>query len=327
MRVLVSIALLPIASAFAFAQQQAIVTAGGDRGSLELGSVLDVVALSNRLLILDKTAPHLRLVDERGQLRQTLGRRGSGPGEFLVPSALSFDSATKTVFVVDRANARVTEYEIGDTLRLSRTLPTSVVNLFDVCVVRSRIFGISGSNTALIDELEIQDGRLVAKRGLGKPRSAHPLAAHPMVASRSARGPLHCDPSGIVWVASETLGDIHRVNVDTGDQQTVAVKDFHPLHIQPAAGGGLTYSAPDGWYESISSLIGSPAGMRVVIARRNRDGSIRDYQFLDVTADLTVQRPRIASQWTEMAGSARGTVCVANDPVPTVSIFDGGRCP
>ena len=327
MRVLLSIALVPMVGVYAFAQQQPIVTAGGERGSLELGSILDVVALSSRLLILDKTAPHLRLLDERGELRQTLGRRGSGPGEFLVPSAVSFDSVTNSVLVVDRANARITEYDVGDTLSLSRTLPTSVVNLFDVCVVQGRFFGISGSNTTLLDELAIEDGRLVAKRGLGKPRSAHPLAAHPMVASRSARGPLHCDRSGIVWVASETLGDIHRVNVDTGDQQTVAVKDFHPLHIQPAAGGGLTYSAPDGWYESISSLVASAAGIRVVIGRRNRDGSIRDFQFLDVTADLDVQRPRIASRWSEMTRSARGTVCVANDPVPTVSIFAGGQCP
>ena len=160
----------------AIAQAQPLVTIGGDGSAGELGEILDVVVASRRLLVLDKHAPHVRVFDETGRLRQTTGRSGSGPGEFRVPVAISIDSAKHAVFVVDIANARVTEYTLEDTLRLANTIPTSVVNLRDVCVLRGRFFGISSSKTHLLDELEMREGRLVQRRSLGKPQSSHPLA-------------------------------------------------------------------------------------------------------------------------------------------------------
>src|SRR5688572_22442337 len=97
MKLLRAIVALHVAVASSAAQRQPVVTVGGERSAIELGTILDAVALPNRLLILDKNAPHLRLVDESGQLRQTLGRRGSGPGEYSVPSAVAFDSASSRV--------------------------------------------------------------------------------------------------------------------------------------------------------------------------------------------------------------------------------------
>jgi hypothetical protein len=318
---------LHVAAVSSAAQLQPVVTVGGGRSTVELGTILDVVALPSHFLILDKNAPHLRLVDQNGQLRQTVGRAGSGPGEYLVPSAVAFDSAANRVLVVDRANARVTEYHVGDTLRLGRTLPTNVVNLLDVCVSKGKLFGISGSKTTLLEELEIQDGRLVSKRGLGKPRSSHPLANHPMVVGRSSWGPLYCDPSGFVWIASKVLGDVHRVNIGTGEHQTVAVRDFHPIRLQAEAGGALSFSAPDGWYEEISGVVTTSSGLRVVLTSLNRDGSVREYQFLDLASDLSSQGSRIASKWRQIDGSSRRAVCIVDDPVPMVTVFNGGRCP
>jgi len=310
----------------AMAQSQALITIGGDRG-IELGEIRDVGAWSRRLVILDKNAPHLRVVDETGRLRQTTGRSGSGPGEFAVPVALSFDSATNSVFVVDQANARVTEYVLDDTLRLSKTIPTSVVNLRDLCVLRGRYFGNSGSRTQLLDELELSEGRLVPRRPLGKPQSGHPLAAHPLVVGRSSEGPLLCDGSGFIWVASRYLGEVHRVSLDGGTQETVVVRDFHGIQLTAGSGGSLTFSAPDGWYEEVSALLPLRAGVRVVVTRSTRDGSVSGYQFVDVASDLQSQTPRIAANWIETAATSRGVVCVSNDPIPTVSVFSGTRCP
>ena len=326
MKRLIASALL-CAPAHAFAQAQPLVTIGGDRG-VELGVILDVAAGSRRLLVLDKNAPHIRVLDESGRLLQTTGRRGSGPGEFSVPFTVSFDSSTKSALVVDPANARVTEYALVDTLRLTRTMPTSVVNLRDVCVVRGRLFGISGSRTHLLDELEVREERLVPRRALGKPQSSHPLVAHPLVAGRTSEGPLLCDDAGFIWVASRFLGEIQRINIDGDTQQTVLVRDFHPIRLQAGNGGSLTFSMPeDGWYEQITSLVPTPTGVRVVLTRFDRKESITGYQFVDLTSDLKTQSPRVPAQWRETGAVTRGTVCVVNDPVPTVAIFAGTRCP
>jgi hypothetical protein len=309
------------------AQAQPLVTIGGERG-IELGVILDAVAISGRLVILDRNAPHLRLLSESGQLLQTTGRRGSGPGEFAVPWTLSLDSAAKVVFVVDPANARITEYALDDTLRLTRTIPTNVVNLRDLCVLRGRYFGNSGSRTQLLDELEVREGRLVSRRPLGKPQSGHPLAVHPLVVGRSSEGPLLCDGSGSIWVASRYLGEVHRVNLDGETQETVAVREFHGIRLTAGSAASLTFSTPDdGWYEEISGLLPLKSGVRVVLTQFSRGGSVRGYQFADVSLDLKSQTPRRAANWQEMTATGRGAVCVVNDPVPTLTVFSGTRCP
>ena len=321
------IAVLLCAPIHAFAQAQPVVTIGGDRG-VELGVILDVAVGSGRVLVLDKNAPHIRVFDETGRLLQTTGRRGSGPGEFVVPFTVSYDSSTKSAFVTDPANARVTEYVLEDTLRLTRTIPTSVVNLRDVCVVKGRFFGISSSRTQLLDELEVRDGRLVSRRGVGKPQSTHPLASHPMVVGRTSDGPLLCDDSGFIWAASKVLGVIHRVSIDGDNQQTLPIQGFHPIRLQPGNGGSLVFSMPEeGWYEQISALLPTPTGVRVVLSRLNREEAIDGFQFVDVTSDLKTQGPRVSARWREIGATARGAVCAVNDPVPTVAIFAGPRCP
>jgi hypothetical protein len=321
------VAVLVCAPVLVMAQAQPLVTIGGDRG-IELGVILDVTVFAGHLVILDKNAPHLRLLSETGQLVQTTGRSGSGPGEFAVPWALFLDSSAKAVFVVDPANARITEYALDDTLRLTRTISTSVVNLRDVCVLRGRYFGNSGSRTQLLDELELRDGRLVPRRPLGKPQSGHPLASHPMVVGRTSEGPLLCDGSGFIWVASRYLGEIHRVSSDGAIQETVAVRDFPGIRLTAGSGGSLVFSAPDdGWYEEISGLVPQGRGVRVVLTRFTRDGSVRGYQFVDVATDLTSQTARHAANWREIAATNRGVVCVVNDPLPTLAVFSGTMCP
>ena len=280
------------------------------------------------MVVLDKNAPHIRLFDENGRLLQTTGRSGAGPGEFAFPFTVTFDSSARSVLVADPANARVTEYTLDDTLRLTRTIPTSVVNLRDICMVKGRFFGISSSKTHLLDELEVRDGRLVSRRGVGKPQAPHPLATHPMVVGRTSDGPLLCDDSGFIWTSSRVLGVIHRVSIDGDAQQTLQLQDFQPIRLQPGNGGSLVFSIPEeGWYEQISSLHRTSTGVRVVPSRFNRAESITGFQSVDVTSDVKAQGPRVAARWREIGATTRGTVCAVNDPVPTVAIFSSARCP
>ena len=319
--------LLPVSAAAQTAGR--LVTIGGELAvGAELGTIRDVALPPGRIVILDRSAPHLRVLDAAGRLRQTVGRSGSGPGEYAVPFAVSFDSTTNALYVVDPANARLTQYTVADTLLLVRTIPTSVVNLRDVCVSRARIFGTSSSRTQLLDELEVRQGQLVSRGTLGKPATNHPLATHPLLIGRSSDGPLHCDDSGNVWVASRVLGELHRVSIEAGEQVTIPMPGFHPIQLRAEGGGGLSFSVPaDGFYEEVSSLLATDSGVRVVLSRHNRDGSVTGYQFLDFGRDGKSQGARIPAQWRQIGQSAAGAVCVVNDPFPTLTVYEGSRCP
>ena len=326
MKVLVSVSLLwmPVGAA---AQARPLVTIGGESG-VEFGSIVDAVSMKGRIIVLDKNAPHLRLLNEDGRLLQTAGRGGSGPGEFRIPWSLAVDSTSKTVFVVDPANARVTEYALEDTLGLKRTIATSIRNLRALCVLRGRFFGSTLSTTHLLDELEVRDGRLVSRRPLGKVQSNHPLAAHPLVGWRTGDGPVFCDGAGYVWMTSSLLGDIHRVDVESGSQQSQTIRDFQPILLQSGSGGTLTMSVPaSGWYERVSSLLPTSNGVRVVLSLHGRGDSLAGYQAVDISSDLRTHSQRVRTQWRQVALAARGVICVVNDPAPTMAIFGGRGCP
>jgi hypothetical protein len=93
-------------------------------------------------------------------------------------------------------------------------------------------------------------------------------------------------------------------------------------------GPPLTFSVPDdGWYEEVSGLVAMSSGVRVILTQFDREGSTRGYQFLDVASDLKSQSTRRPASWREVGATRRGVVCVVNDPVPTLSVFEGARCP
>jgi hypothetical protein len=232
------------------------------------------------------------------------------------------------LYVVDPANARLTEYVVSDTLILARTVATDVVNLRDVCFLRGRMFGISGSLTHLLDELALSGGRLTSHRQLGIPQTNHPLAAHPLLKWRASDGPLYCDgTTGTIWVASRLLGEVHVVSAETGDQETVPINTFHPIRLEAGASGALTMSAPsDGFYEGLTSLVPSRSGVGVVIGRYGKDDEITAYQLVEMSAKGD-QGSRIAQLWQQVGVLNQGVVCTVNNPYPTVALFRGERCP
>ena len=310
-------------------QSQPLMTVGGERSvGAEFGEILDVAILPRQFVVLDKNVPHLRLISRDGRLLQTIGRSGSGPGEFVAPFSVTYAPTTGTLYVVDPANSRVVEYTVGDTLRLTRNLSTSIVNLRDVCVLGTRMFGISQNPTHLLDELVVADGRLESIRTLGRPQTKHPLGTHPMVIGRASGGSIECDEiSGSVWVASRWLGELHRVSLEDGSQTLVSITGFHPIRLTAGSGSSLTFSTPpEGFYEEVASVLVNGPSLRVNLVRRNRDGETSGFQFTDANA-RGLQTPLVPASWQHVGVSESNAVCVRNDPYPTLAVFSGSRCP
>jgi hypothetical protein len=87
--------------------------------------VVGAVRLSDgRLVVANAGSSELRVYDARGAHLNTLGRSGSGPGEFLALRALWLMPAD-TLLVADSRNARVSVYAPGPTLVRSIQLATA----------------------------------------------------------------------------------------------------------------------------------------------------------------------------------------------------------
>jgi hypothetical protein len=107
-----------------------------------------------------------------------------------------------------------------------------------------------------------------------------------------------------------------------------SLTNFQVIRMTPSGANSLTFSVPDdGWYEEVSGLVAMSSGVRVILTQFDREGSTRGYQFLDVASDLKSQSTRRPASWREVGATRRGVVCVVNDPVPTLSVFEGARCP
>jgi hypothetical protein len=164
----------------------------------------------------------------------------------------------------------VTEYLAEDTLRFSRALPTDVVNMVDLCVLRGRLFGLARSGNRLLRELIESGGRLAVRKSFGLLRSSHPLAAHPILQSYVADGRMFCDDTTTkIYVASRLLGEIHVIHADTEEQQTVAIHDFRPIQLETVKGRGLSLGMP----ASAISLVGiTPATWVSIVISRYENG-------------------------------------------------------
>lgn len=124
-----------------------------------IGEITDFDVLPDgRFLVLDGMSVALRLHDENGFLEKTVGRRGSGPGEFRRPGSLTVNTAGQ-VFVTDHSSNRITRFTPDLEYDTTFALPGQVV--FEVKAAGDRI--LVGSYRRFEDAILIIDfdGRIL----------------------------------------------------------------------------------------------------------------------------------------------------------------------
>ena len=81
----------------------------GDQNYM-IGAIDDIaVAPNGTMYVLDRSVPAVRVYDAGGKFVQTIGRRGSGPGEFRYASAIAL-AKNGNLLLWDQGNARVNVY-------------------------------------------------------------------------------------------------------------------------------------------------------------------------------------------------------------------------
>jgi hypothetical protein len=209
--------------------------------------------------LLDESGPALTLLNATTSNGARVGRRGSGPGEFLAPAALLV-AGDSLVGVLDPANARLQWFERrGDSVRYQRGAAVDAPAM-DACVIGSLVF------VAVIAPVGKERIRVYGFDGL--PRYAFAVRPEPSSASERESGlqfRIACDTATRSVVLSEVLGPRFEVFDLAGRALwRGSIPSFRPLEIR-VDGASATFSRPPGGAHVVTTL--APVGTgRVLVA-------------------------------------------------------------
>jgi len=136
-----------------------------------LGQASDLAIAPDRTMyVLDRLNAYVIVLDGPGDLRRTIGREGSGPGEFIDPIALEL-LAEGGFDVVDRGNNRIQRFDSEGAYVSSRDLPPYGAS-YPVALSADGSLAVNTlSDTSLVAVYD-SEGRLLSR--FGHPPSAMP---------------------------------------------------------------------------------------------------------------------------------------------------------
>ena len=302
-------------------------TPGESNRGAELGTVEHVLILPSLLVVIDGSAPFVKVFGHDGRLVQAFGGPGGGPGEYRGIDAAAYDPASRELWLVDNRLARVSRLAAGDTLRPVSAQRMEVTSITSMCAMNGAMYALSSFGGRFVHELAAEGDRVVARRSWGEPKTARDVSANPGLRNNSANGPIDCDGArGVVYAGATLYGEVHRVDTRTGAHTFTPIAEFVGMEFRPA-GGGVSMAMPArGWVERIVSVRAAASGVEVVLAASPPGAGRSPYAVLTMP-DGGATSARAGHTWRPIGRAGAHVVCSTDDPAPTVAFFAGSRCP
>ena len=270
-----------------------------------------------RMALLDDGAPALVLQNVASGASTRVGRRGSGPGEFLAPSSLVV-AGDSLVGVLDAANARLQWFaRQGERLVYRRGMAIDAPAM-DACSVGSLVFVavIAPPGSARIRVFGID----------GAPRYSFAVRPEPVAPIERETGlqlRLACDPATRSVALLETLSARFEVFDLTGRPVwRASLPEFRPLRIT-VQGATATFSRPPGGAHTVMSASSLGDGRVIVSAevlRRPAEHASSSLHWAAFLIDLRSRQVRFGGDTSCRLLDGRGSVLLGllddDEPVP-----------
>lgn len=107
-----------------------------------IGSIISMAVTDSTLLYLDGEYGELRVYDHQGSLKQIVGSRGAGPGEFTHVKGMAATEDAGQIFVVDQSGIRIQVFHKNaeDLYELEHAFFTSDYGASDICVMGGHVY-------------------------------------------------------------------------------------------------------------------------------------------------------------------------------------------
>jgi hypothetical protein len=208
-------------------------------GSVPLwGRVADAkIMRPDRVVVVDERDQRIWLVDGAGRLVASAGRRGQGPGEFLLTERLvRMDDST--LGVIDRRNARLTRVRVRrDTLLTIGSVPLTPF-IEDACRLGDALY-LAFADVATSSQVSVArlDGTVTGKL------ARVPVQGSPLFRETQLEAAVGCQatPSRIVTATRHT-GVVTAWSLDGRSLWQTPLPAFRSVTVEPGEDGGVRHT-------------------------------------------------------------------------------------
>lgn len=207
-----------------------------------------VVDSSGSLLVLDDRMSRVEAYDSAGQWQGTIGRSGSGPGEFAVPRSIAVDNRGRLV-VLDASLRRLTYWrKVGRGWEVDN-IAASPVGAYTMCLMHEHLFLVALQRGHLVHEVTMAGDTV---RSFGDPFGPPPRILQEDL-SQAAVACFH-EPR-VVVVASNALPQVRGYSaLDGALKWQVTLPAFHPILVK-LRGRGVQFTTQPGITNVIAALV------------------------------------------------------------------------
>lgn len=301
---------------------QRLVVFGKAEGTVDevLGKVADALMIGDRILILDSRANRVRVYDRGGNLLQSIGGPGKGPGEFSIPRAMTADPSER-IYVADE-DRRIQRFRraaggwVYDTTLATQFFPA------DACFSGADLFvlGVFPGKSEVIHRLT-QDGRPIGSFAIPY-RTDEPTVRYLL-----NDGALACGEDG-VYLALKYLPEVHRYSKDGELVWVARLERYEPLLVLQAPDGSVISGMdPDrgAVHELLSFVPFDSASLLLQLALQDRTSrqERRPYAAVEtyVLSRQSGSGSYLGTGWPQVVAGGSGFLAYSEEPYPHAWLF------
>lgn len=234
-------------------------------GEADLGVALeqprDMRFTRSGVVVVENSAPFVRLLSRSGRLLHTGAKAGSGPGEVRHISAVTISSSRDALLIFDPALRRVSRFRVADSVALvdAHSVPLHVEA---ACLLGDNLWvaGVHGEQ-AIVHRLVLREGKYVVGQSLGSFQVGHPLQDNRLFRLQIVSSGMLCSETrNQIALGSRHLGVIQRINVATGAVSMLKVPGFMPLQFSLEGRSLVLQHGPEGVAEKSCRCLNSRTG-------------------------------------------------------------------